>query len=273
MSSKISQAFVYLFLSISAALFLAPIIYIALNSFKTTGEIIQVPQTLLPETFNVDNYREIFEGSFATFFKNSIVITVSSVVIIVVTSALAGFAFGRIAFKGSDLLIGALLLVMTLPVAIYLVPIYLMESKADLLNTNLGLILPNVAIGLPFAIFIMRSSFIQIPKELEEAAEIDGCNVFQTWWKVMLPLTKNGLIITTIHGFYVVWGEYTLAKTLAMDPDAMPLTVGLTLFKGETWAMGSLAAIIVLSILPPAIMFIIFQKHIVKGISAGSIKG
>ncbi|OUM93671.1 MAG: hypothetical protein A9Z00_11570 [Thermobacillus sp. ZCTH02-B1] len=161
----------------------------------------------------------------------------------------------------------------TIPLAVFLVPIYLMEDAWGILNTNLGLILPNVAVVLPFAIFIMRANYIGIPKELEEAALIDGCGIFRTWWNIMLPLVKNGSVIVIIHAFYNIWGEYTLAKSLATKPDAMPLTVGLTLFKGEVWAFGMLSSVIVLSMLPPIIIFLIFQKQLIEGISQGAVKG
>ncbi|MBO1001710.1 carbohydrate ABC transporter permease [Pseudogracilibacillus auburnensis] len=204
---------------------------------------------------------------------NSVLITVSGVLLIAILSSLAGYAFARLPFKGSHIILVALLLVITLPIAVFLIPMYLLEDSLGLLNTRLGLILPNVAVGLPFSIFIMRAAFIGIPKEIEESAQIDGCGIFQTWWRIMLPMARNGLITVIIFSFYVIWGEYTMAKVLATDQIAMPLTVGLTLLKGEAWALGTLSAVITLSMLPPIIIFILFQKQVVEGLSQGSIKG
>lgn len=269
-TSKITM---YLILIISAVFFIVPFVYTLLNSFKSDQEIFKVPQSFIPREFVLDNYKNIVEGHFIQYFINSAIITVSGVVLVVILSSLAGYAFARFPFKGRDLLLISLLLIMTLPLAIFLIPVYLMEYKFGILNTKLGLILPNVAAVLPFAIFFMRASFVGIPKEMEESAEIDGCGVFHTWWRIMLPMAKNGLIIVVIHAFYSIWGEYTFAKTLATDQAAMPLTVGLTLFKGEVWALGILAAVIVLSMLPPIFIFVFFQKHIVEGIAAGSVKG
>ncbi len=268
-----SKAILYAILVLSSIFFLTPFIYTLLNSFKTDQEIFQVPQSFFPELFVLDNYRGILEGHFIQYFVNSTIITVVGVIMVAFLSSLAGYAFARLPFRGRDILMIALLLVITLPLAIFLIPIYLMEFKFGILNTKLGLILPNIAAGLPFAIFIMRAGFVSIPKEMEESAEMDGCGIFQTWWRIMLPMAKNGLIIVIIHAFYTIWGEYTFAKTLATDQEAMPLTVGLTLFKGEAWALGILAAVIVLSMLPPILIFIFFQKHIVEGIAAGSVKG
>lgn len=268
-----SKTILYVILVLSSIFFLTPFIYTLLNSFKTDQEIFQVPQSFFPELFVLDNYRGILEGHFIQYFVNSTIITVVGVIMVAFLSSLAGYAFARLPFRGRDILMIALLLVITLPLAIFLIPIYLMEFKFGILNTKLGLILPNIAAGLPFAIFIMRAGFVSIPKEMEESAEMDGCGIFQTWWRIMLPMAKNGLIIVIIHAFYTIWGEYTFAKTLATDQEAMPLTVGLTLFKGEAWALGILAAVIVLSMLPPILIFIFFQKHIVEGIAAGSVKG
>jgi ABC-type glycerol-3-phosphate transport system permease component len=186
---------------------------------------------------------------------------------------LAGYAFARLPFKGRDILLICLLLTITLPLAIFIIPIYMMENDMKILNTKLGLILPNVAVSLPFAIFIMRGTFVGIPVEMEESAGIDGCGIFQTWWRIMMPIAKNGLIIIIINSFYHIWGEYTLAKTLSTTEASMPLTVGLTLFKGEVWALGTLASVIVLSMLPPIIIFITFQKQMIQGITQGSVKG
>ena len=160
-----------------------------------------------------------------------------------------------------------------MPLAIFLVPMFLMEDAIGLLNTQLGLILPNVAVHLPFTILIMRSSFLAIPKEIEESATMDGAGIFRTWWSIMLPMARNGLVLSLIMATYTTWGEYTLAKTLAIDPKAMPLTVGLTLLKSEAWDFGILAAVIVLAILPPIIVFVIFQKYIVAGVAQGAVKG
>lgn len=271
---SLSQLFVHGCLAFSALIFITPFVYILMNSFKTTQEIYWVPQSFLPQKWILDNYEQIaVKGYFVDYFLNSVVITVTSVFLVLVLSSLAGYAFARIPFRGRQLLLGFMLVTLATPLAVFLVPMFLMENALGLLNTNLGLILPDVAIMLPFAIFIMRAAFVSIPKEIEEAAEMDGCSIFQTWWHVMLPMTKNGLIIVLIMSFYEIWGEYTVAKTLATDQASMPLSVGLTMMKGEVWDFGTLAAVIVLSMLPPIIIFMIFQKRLVEGITQGAVKG
>jgi len=265
---------IHLCLGVVSLVFLTPFVYVFLNSFKTTEEIYWVPQSFLPKQWILDNYLQIGEkGHFGDYFLNSVIITCTAVFLVMVISSLAGYAFARLPFKGRQLLLGFILMTITIPLVVFLIPMFLMENAAGLLNTNLGLILPNVAVVLPFAIFIMRSSFVGIPKEIEEAAEMDGCGVFMTWWRIMLPMAKNGLITVLIMSFNAIWGEYAIAKTLATDQSSMPLSVGLTLMKGEVWDFGTLAAVIVLSMLPPIIIFIIFQKRLVEGITQGAVKG
>lgn len=275
MKSKWINGIMYAALGTASLFFITPLLYVMLTSFKTENEIFRVPQSLLPDALYAGNYIAIFESgnNFLRYFANSAIITVTGVFFVLVLSALAGYGFARLPFRGSGAMLAAILMTITIPLAVFLVPIYLMEDAWGILNTNLGLILPNVAVVLPFAIFIMRANYMGIPNELEEAALIDGCGVFRTWWSIMLPLVKNGSVIVIIHAFYNIWGEYTLAKTLATKPDAMPLTVGLTLFKGEVWAFGMLSAVIVLSMLPPIIIFLVFQKQLIEGISQGAVKG
>lgn len=265
---------IHLVLIFVCIVFVTPFVYVFFNSFKPTPEIFWVPQKFLPQQWVLDNYTQIGEkGHFADYFLNSVIITLTSVSAVLVISSLAGYAFARLPFRGRQMLLSAMLMTITVPLAVCLIPMFLMENATGLLNTNLGLILPNIAVVLPFATFIMRATFVSIPKEIEEAAEIDGCGVFRTWWNIMLPMSKNGLITVLIMSFNSIWGEYTLARTLATDQEAMPLSVGLTLMKGEVWDFGTLAAVIILTMLPPIIIFIIFQKRLVEGITQGAVKG
>lgn len=256
-----------------ALIFLSPLIYIVLNSFKPTEEIFAVPQSILPINWTLDAYREIAGSRVVQYFRNSGLITLFSVIAVIVLSSLAGYGFAKLPFRGSDMALVAIVGTLTLPLAILLVPIFLMENSLGLLSTNLGLILPNIAVTLPFAILIMRASFIAIPQEIEEAGVMDGANALTRWRMIMLPMARNGVVLVTVITSYNVWGEYILAKTLAMNPDSMPLSVGLTLMKGEVWDFGLLAAVIVLATLPPVLLFILFQGKIVQGISQGAVKG
>lgn len=273
MRKRLSNLWFHLALIVLAILFLAPLIYILLNSFKSADEIFQVPQSILPKEWTLENYVAATSQGFINYFRNSVVITVGGVLLTVLLSSLAGYGFAKLPFRGVNFVLLTIVATLTVPLVIFLVPMFLMENEVGLLDTNLGLLLPNVAVSLPFAILIMRASFIAIPKEIEEAATMDGAGVFRRWWAVMLPIARNGMVLVIIMTSYAIWGEYTIAKALTMDPAAMPLSVGLTLLKGEVWQYGILAAVIVLAMLPPIIIFIIFQKHIVAGVAQGAIKG
>jgi ABC-type glycerol-3-phosphate transport system permease component len=258
-----------------ALCFLLPIVYAVFTSLKTEGEILSRHLSLLPRRPSLVNYHYVFlrGAKYLAYYKNSIVITLSGVVLTAVLSAMSGYAFAKLPFKGRDIVMLFILFVIAFPLAAVIIPIYIMEFNLNLLNTNLGLILPNVMTVLPFSTFIMRGIFRSIPDELEEAAEIDGCGVFRTWLRIMLPNAKNGLAIVAIFSFYNIWGEYLLGKTLATEDAAMPIAVALTLVKGESWNFGVLGAVIVLAILPPVAIFIIFQKQLVKGLMQGAVKG
>lgn len=268
-----SSSFTNIALLAISILFLAPLVYIVLNSFKPASEVFLTPPTIFPQRWTLENYQEVAEGHFGAYFTNSVVITVGGVGLVIVLSMLAGYGFSKVKFRGSGLLLSAIIATLTVPLVILLVPMFLMENATGLLNTKLGLILPNVAVCLPFALLIMKASFDEIPDEIEESAEIDGASRLRRWWSIMVPLTKNGLILVTVITTYNIWGEYTLAKTLAIDPPAMPLSVGLTLLKSEVWEYGVLAAVITLAVLPPIIIFAIFQRHIVQGVAQGAVKG
>ena len=273
-TKRIAQCVLAVILILIAVVFVIPILYCVFTSVKTTPEILQ-EVTFFPHKLTAENFEYVFArgGKYLTYYWNSIVVTLISVACTTVLATMGGYAFARLPFRGSNTLMTLILFVLTFPLAAMLIPIYMMEYKLGILNTHIGLILPNIMVILPFSVFIMRSTFLGLPTELEESAEIDGCGVFRTWLNIMLPLAKNGLIIVIVSGFYNVWGEYTLAKTLATKEAAMPISVALTLLKGEDWNYGVLGAAITLSIIPPIAVFAAFQKQLVSGMVTGAIKG
>lgn len=272
-TSPLARWATYVLLVLCALFFLSPLVYIFLNSFKPAGEIFQVPQSVLPKQWTLENYTSLLRSGMGDFFLTSVFITVFGVILVALLSSLAGYGFAKLPFPGANLVLMAIVAMLTIPLVIFLVPMFLMENATGLLNTRLGLLLPNVAVALPFAILIMRAAFMGIPKEVEESAIMDGAGVLKRWWLVMLPMARNGVVLVVIMTAYGIWGEYTMAKALAVDPSAMPLSVGLTLQKGEVWQYGTLAAVIVVAMLPPLIIFVIFQRHIVAGVAQGAVKG
>jgi len=271
--SLLTRVWTYAVLLVFGIFFLGPLVYILLNSFKPGGEIFEVPQSILPRDWTLENYTGLLSSGVGDYFGNSVFITVGGVLLVALLSSLAGYGFANLPFPGASLVLMAIVAMLTIPLVIFLVPMFLMENAVGLLNTKLGLLLPNVAVSLPFAILIMRAAFMGIPREVEESAIMDGANSLKRWWLVMLPMARNGVVLVVIMTAYGIWGEYTMAKALAINPPAMPLSVGLTLQKGEVWQYGTLAAVIVIAMLPPLIIFMIFQRHIVAGVAAGAVKG
>ncbi len=268
------QIILFALLTLVAVVFVVPILYCIFTSVKTSTEILQ-EITFLPRNITWENYEYVFaRGSkYLNYYWNTIAITVSGVLITVLFSSMAGYAFAKLPFRGSNSIMGFIMFIVTFPLAALLIPIYMMEFKTGLLNTHLGLILPNVMNVLPFSVFIMRGIFVDIPNELGESAEIDGCGVFRTWWDIMMPMARNGLIIVIVYAFYNIWGEYTMGKTLATQDASMPISVALTLLKGEDWNYGVLGAVITMAIIPPIAVFTAFQKEMVEGMVQGAVKG
>ncbi|HNZ95268.1 MAG: L-arabinose transport system permease protein AraQ [Spirochaetes bacterium ADurb.Bin315] len=269
--NSVLQSLALLFISL---LFVLPIVFCVFTSFKESIEIIK-EVTFFPKKWSLVNYDYVFVrgAKYLKYYLNTIIITMSSVIVTLLLSALSGYSFAKLPFKGSNALLASILFVLAFPLAAILIPIYIMEYNLGLLNTYIGLILPNLLLILPFSIFIMRGTFINLSRELEDSAEIDGCSVVQTWWKIMLPLAQNALVIVFVSGFYSVWGEYTISKSLATKDSIMPISVALTLLKSEDWNYGVLAAAITMSIIPPITIFAIFQNRLVEGMVEGAIKG
>jgi ABC-type glycerol-3-phosphate transport system permease component len=258
-------------------LFLAPFFWTVSTSFKTDADIYSKTIRLLPSKPTLVQYVRVIQKmeDFPRFFFNTVNITLWTLVLIVMLSTTSGYAFGRLAFKGQKLFMSFFLLVLTLPYALYLIPIYLMLDKVGLINTHLALILPYAALNLPMSMLIMRGSFKGIPRELEEASIIDGCSLFQTWWKIMVPIVNPSIAVVIVLGFINVWGEFLYGRTLTNTPAAQTLAIGITFLRDEaaSWQFGPLSTAITLSIIPPFIIFLVMQRYFVKGIIEGALKG
>jgi len=268
---------VYVYLILISLLLFSPLLWTIFTSLKPTKEIYHTPITIFPHKVVLDQYRKTLwqMPDVAIYFKNSVVITVASTLLVTILSSLGGYAFGRMRFKGRGFFLSFIMLTITIPYAIYLIPVYIMENKVGLINTNLGLILPYVALNLPLAIFIMRGTFHEIPSELEDASIVDGCSPLQTWYKVMLPLSKGGVAAVMVLTYIAIWEEFTFAVTLMPDAAYQTLPVGIKFLKDEaqSWAYGTLSVVIVLYILPVAIIFLLLQKYLIKGMIEGALKG
>lgn len=274
--SRRQTAIFYAMVIVASALFLFPPLWMLNTSLRATEDIYRVPPTVLPAKITLENYVYVLTQMQGTrYFLNSVVVTLASVLLVLLASAMGGYAFGVRRFRGKELLYMGIVFVLTVPYIMYLIPIYLMEIKLHLRNTWIGLILPYVALNLPWGLLIMRSAFSTIPLEIKDAAVIDGCNEYQLWYRVMLPITRPALAATTIVTFVFVWQEYLFASTLMTKNQWQTLPVGIVWLRDElqTMAYGRVGAMFVLSILPIFILFLLLRNFFIKGLTEGMLKG
>jgi ABC-type glycerol-3-phosphate transport system permease component len=265
---------VHAFLIITAVIFIFPFIYIIFTSLKAEADIL-TDARLFTFRYTFANFNTIARSGIkiGAYYRNSIVITAVVDLLVVVLGSAGGFGFAKLRFAGRKVLLALMLVAMTFPLAAILIPLFILELRLGINDTVLGLILPNIAVNVPFAVFILQAIYRSIPDELIDSAEIDGCGLLRTWLYIMAPVSKNGLLVVAILTFGFVWGEYTLAMTLASSARSYPLSVGLTFLKEEYWHFGVMSAVILLAIVPPVIIFLFFRKYFQHGIAIGSIKG
>jgi ABC-type glycerol-3-phosphate transport system permease component len=262
---------------ILSILFIVPFVWTLLTSLKINTEIYSSTVILLPSKITFEHYIKVITQmkEFLQYSYNTLSVTFWTVLGTAILSSMTGYAFSKLEFWGKQFYLTFILLVLTLPYAIYLIPIYIMEDKVNIINTHLGLILPYIAINLPMSIFIMRGNFNSIPNGLMEAAIIDGCNFFQVWRRVVMPLAKPAVATIVIFTFINSWGEFMMARTLSYNPAGQTLAVGITFLRDEaaSWQYGTLCATITLSLIPLLIVFLSMQKYFIKGIMEGALKG
>jgi len=272
----IQKTVVYAILTLVACYTVFPIIWMGLTSFKTEREIYRIPITFFPHEPTLENYKRIFTEMeyFPRYLFNSAFVTTVSTLITVLIGALAGYALARFDFKLKNLFLVIFLLLLAIPYGVYLIPLYIMEFKLNLLNTYLGLIIPYTAVNLPWAIFILRATFRTIPRDIEDSAKIDGCGYWGTFWKIMLPIGRQGAITAAIFTFVNIWSELLFVMSLTETNDMRTLPYGILLLRDEAqaFAYSTLAPAIVISILPTLVMFILLQNYFIKGAVEGSLK-
>ena len=252
---------------------IGPFVWSTLTSFKTLGEAIQVPPTILPEQFRWENYAQVFtQLPFLAFYENTIIVTAVKVVGVLITSSLAGYAFARIDFPGRKVLFALYLAVLMVPYQIFLLPQFLIMAKLGWVNTLLALIVPGLFDA--FGTFLLRQFFMGLPRELEDAAKIDGCNHFQIYWRIMLPLAKPGLIALAIFTFLWSWNDFLWPLVVINSPERMPLGAGLAFLQGQYLTdFPLLMAGAMLSTLPVIAVFVVMQRQFVEGVASTGIKG
>ena len=273
---KLSRIF-FIIILIFALIYIFPIFWVFITSMRLDSDIHKFPPTIIPKALTIQNYVYVFTGmeGFSRYFLNSVVVTTFTVVIVLIAAAMGGYAFGMRKFKGNNLLFMLILGILTVPYIMYLIPIYIMEYKMGLTDTYLGLILPYVALNLPWGLLIMRGAFSTIPLDIRDAAVVDGCNEYRMVYQILLPIVKPAFVTTTIITFVFAWQEFMFASTINKQTIWQTLPVGIVWIRDElqTLAMGKVSAAIIVSIVPVLILFFVFRKFFIEGLTEGMLKG
>lgn len=259
----------YILVSVST---LGPLIWIILLSFRTKREYAANPFGL-PEHFFLGNYiRALFDTPIVTFLINSIIVTSAALALILIVSTLAGYALARIPFNGSIILFVVLIMCSAVPIYVLIIPLFVLINLIGLSNSLWGLIFSYVAMRIGLSVVLMRSFFRSIPSQMEDAAKIDGCNLLQNIWYVMIPIVRPGLVVTAIINYIFLWNEYFLATIILSKQALFTLPPGLAAaFMGRytsDWPV--MAAGFTLCFLPTLLVFIFAQDKIVVGWTVSS---
>ncbi|WP_337102454.1 carbohydrate ABC transporter permease [Paenibacillus sp. YIM B09110] len=254
---------------------LFPLYWLFVTSTKPSEEIFRDPPTMLPEQFTWEHYGNVFRSSeIPTYFMNSVINTAGTVLIVLVIASFAAYSMTRYAFKGKLLYFTVILFAQVMPLTTLIVPLYIMWGKFDMLNSHESIILTNSAIMLPMAIWLLTGYFKSVPKDIDEAATIDGASSLGILFRMVIPLARSGLVAVGLTVCITAWQEMLLAMTF-INSDAMrTLPAGINTFitkSGIQW--GPLNAAGIVTTLPVLLIFIVFQKALVRGLTAGATKG
>ncbi len=263
----------YLLLTALAFVFFFPVLWSVLGSLKSAKDIIAIPPKFIFEP-TLDNYLNLEVSSIPILgaFLNSVIISVTSTAIALALSALAGYSLGRLRPRGRNTITTAILVTRMIPPIVLIIPIFLVYSATGMLDTLIGLIIPYTALNIPLATLLLMSFFEGLPRELDEAAAVDGCGVFRTFWSITLPLTAPGLVAAAIFSFALAWNDFMLALPLT-SRRAVPMTIVASMVRTEEGVLwGKLNVIVVIMIIPMAILTLIAQRRLVSGLVAGSVK-
>ncbi|HTV22871.1 MAG TPA: carbohydrate ABC transporter permease [Polyangiaceae bacterium] len=251
-----------------------PVLFGVLGGFKDNGQLTTNPFGL-PSPWVTENYTDIL-GSMGFWLPlgNSILIALASTLLVVLASAMAAFVFARYAFRGRELLFTLFTVGLMFPFAVAILPLYILLRELGLLDNPLGVILPQVAFGLPVTIIILRGFFRTIPPDVEEAATLDGCTPFSFFWRILLPMARPALATVSVLAVVASWNNFMLPLVVFNDPSWWTLPLGVNQFRGQYAAdTARILAYVVVSMVPALALYILAERQLVSGLTAGATKG
>lgn len=272
--NRVSKAIIYIILIIMAIIMLVPFAWMILTALKTNQEAISVsPFYIFPSHgWHWENFGTVWKSyNFLTLYKNTLLMIFFRVLLAVVTASMAGYAFGRLEFPGKNFMFSLVLIQMMIPSQIFIIPQYLMVSKLHWLNTTAGLVFPGMVTA--FGTYLLKTGFQALPKELEEAAAIDGCNVGQRFLYIMLPLTRSSMVSLGIFTALFAFKDLMWPMIVCTNSETTTLSAGLAKMQGQYGSdYPAMMASAVLAIIPMIVIYIIFQKQFVEGIATSGGK-
>jgi raffinose/stachyose/melibiose transport system permease protein len=251
-----------------------PFLFVIATSLKTPDETYSSPVWAPPQHVFFGNYVAVLEGPYFQYFRNSAFVVGVSVLLIVLVSAMAAYAFARLRFSLNKTLFAVIVAGMIVPLHATLVPIYLLTRNLGLYDTPFALLGPYVALSLPISIFILTEFMRQIPRELEEAAQLDGAGPFRIFWRIFFPLSSPGLATVAIYNGIGLWNEFIFAYMLTSTPEHRTLPLAIWDFQGQYSSnVPAMLAVVTLTSLPLIVAYAFGQERVIKGMMAGSLKG
>jgi len=270
----LGQSGVHLFLILVSVSCIFPLLWMIGSALKTQQTVFS-DMRLFPAEMHWENFYIAWtEGGFGIYFLNSVFYTVTVVAGIVFISSLAAYAFSRLEFPGKNFFFLMFLVAMMIPLPGSFVPLYVLLVKLHLVNTRIGYILAMINVGLSLSIFLLKTFFDKLPKDLEEAGRIDGCSKFGIYWHVAMPMARPALAVVIIFNALNVWNEYILAMLIFSSKSLMPLQRGLMVFQGaHITQYPLLMSGITITVLPIILIYLFMQRHIISGLTAGAVRG
>jgi ABC-type glycerol-3-phosphate transport system permease component len=265
----------HVLLTVGAVVMLTPFVYMVSTSFKSQAYVLTIPPQFIPNPATLDNYVQVLTTqNFAAYFMNSVVVATTSTVISVLISSMMAYAFARFRFPGRELLFRLVLMGLMVPAMMLIIPQFILAKQLGLIDSLQGLVVFYVAASISLNTFLLRGFFASIPGELDDAMQVDGANAWTRYWRLVMPLSTPALATTTIFTFLATWDEFAWALTIINDPGKRTLPLAIELFQGQNATQwGLVFAASVVAVLPVIVVFLIFQKYFVQGLTSGAVKG